>query len=109
MASIIHKPTGLFLWAANSNSENDDKGAVGCLTGRSPPVMHAWDIAGGIHRSWIAVGATTIWGGYTQDHDGLGGFTRNSGDPSRAVWDASSAFNPVNARTMHSGYHVVPR
>ena len=27
MASIIHKPTGLFLWGANSNSENDDIGS----------------------------------------------------------------------------------
>jgi hypothetical protein len=58
--------------------------------------MHAWDIAGGIHRSWIDLGKTTIWGGYTQDLDGIGGFTRNSGDPSRAVWDGKlDAFNPV--------------
>ena len=47
-ASIIHKPTGLFLWAANSNSENNDIGAEGVFTGKAPPVMHAWDIAGGI-------------------------------------------------------------
>ena len=58
--------------------------------------MHAWDIAGGIHRSWIDLGKTTIWGGYTQYLDGLGGFTRNSGDPSRAVWDGRlDAFNPL--------------
>ena len=87
MVSIIHNPTGLFLWPAFSTSEDDDRGAVGWLTGRKPPKMHAWDIAGGLHRSWIDLGKTTIWGGYTQDHDGIGGFTRNSGDPSRAVWD----------------------
>ena len=45
MASIIHKPTGLFLWAANSNSENNDIGALAstpatprpsCMPGMSP-------------------------------------------------------------------------
>jgi predicted porin len=94
--SIIHNPTGLFLWTAFSNSEDNDKGAVGWLTGRKPPEMHAWDIAGGIHRSMLDLGKTTIWGGYTQDHDGLGGFTRNSGSPSRTIWDGKlDAFNPV--------------
>ena len=100
-ASIIHKPTGLFVWAANSNSENDDIGAEGVFTGKAPPVMHAWDIAGGISREFVwngvgpgSLGATTIWGGYTQDQDGLGGFTRTtvssslSGTASSyAVWD----------------------
>lgn len=94
--SIIHNPTGLFLWTAFSNSEDGDKGAVGWLTGRKPPEMHAWDVAGGIHRSMIDLGKTTIWGGYTEDHNGLGGFTRNSGSPSRTVWDGKlDAFNPI--------------
>ena len=35
-ASIIHKPTGLFLWGANSNSENNDIGAKGVFTGERP-------------------------------------------------------------------------
>jgi predicted porin len=94
MASIIHKPTGLFLWGANSNSEDADIGAKGVFTQKGPPVMHAWDIAGGIHRDFFAPGATTIWGGFTQDQDGLGGFTRTtvsssvSGTASSyAVWD----------------------
>src|SRR5262247_2587151 len=60
-------------WPVFSTSEDDDKGAVGWLTGRSPPMMRAWDVAGGIHRSWIDLGKTTFWGGYTQDFDGLGG------------------------------------
>jgi hypothetical protein len=94
--SIIHNPTGLFLWTAFSNSEDGDKGAVGWLTGRKPPEMHAWDIAGGIHRSMLDLGKTTMWGGYTENHDGLGGFTRNSGSPSRTVWDGKlDAFNPA--------------
>jgi predicted porin len=94
MASIIHKPTGLFLWAANSNSENNDIGAKGVFTGKAPPVMHAWDVAGGISKDFFGPGATTFWGGYTQDRDGLGGFTRTtvssslSGTASSyAVWD----------------------
>jgi predicted porin len=100
MASIIHKPTGLFLWGANSNSENNDIGAVGVFTGKAPPVMHAWDIAGGIHREFFEPGPTTFWGGYTQDKDGLGGFTRTtvpsslSGtESSYAVWDGEVSAN----------------
>ena len=31
MVSIIHNPTGLFLWPAFSTSEDDDRGAVGWL------------------------------------------------------------------------------
>ena len=101
MASIIHKPSGLFLWGANSNSENNDIGAEGVFTGNAPPVMHNWDIAGGISREFVwngvgpgSLGATTIWGGFTKDQDGLGGFTRTtvsssiSGTASSyAVWD----------------------
>ena len=93
-ASIIHKPTGLFVWAANSNSEDDDIGAEGVYTGKAPPVMHAWDVAGGISKAFFSPGATTIWGGYTQDQDGLGGFTRTTVSAatagtaaSYAVWD----------------------
>jgi hypothetical protein len=86
MASIIHKPTGLFLWTANSNSEDDTIGSsTGVFTGKGPPVMHAWDIAGGISREFVwngvgpgSLGATTIWGGFTKDQDGLGGFTRTT-------------------------------
>lgn len=89
-ASIIHKPTGLFLWGANGNSENDDIGSkrfpgTGVFTGKGPPVMHAWDIAGGIGREFVwngvgpgSLGVTTIWGGYTNDQDGLGGFTQTT-------------------------------
>ena len=116
LASIIHKPTGLFVWAANSNSENDDIGAEGVFTGKAPPVMHAWDIAGGISREFVwngvgpgSLGATTIWGGYTQDQDGLGGFTRTtvssslSGTASSyAVWDgevSAGAFPGIPFKT----------
>ena len=115
-ASVIHKPTGLFVWAANSNSENDDIGAEGVFTGKAPPVMHAWDIAGGISREFVwngvgpgSLGATTIWGGYTQDQDGLGGFTRTTVSSalsgtisSYAVWDgevSAGAFPGIPFKT----------
>jgi predicted porin len=109
MASIIHKPTGLFLWGANSNSQDDDIGAKGVYTGKAPPVMHAWDIAGGIHRKFFEPGPTTIWGGYTQDRDGLGGFTRTTVSSSVAgtgssysVWDgevSAGAFPGIPFKT----------
>ena len=78
--------------------------------------MHAWDIAGGISRKFVwngvgpgSLGATTIWGGYTQDQDGLGGFTRTtvsssmSGTASSyAVWDgevSAGAFPGIPFKT----------
>ncbi len=102
MVSIIHKPSGLFLWGANSNSQDDDIGAEGFFTGKAPPVMHAWDIAGGLHRSFFDAGKTTIWGGYTQDNDGLGGFSRTTvsaavaGTPNNySVWNGRIAANRI--------------
>ena len=62
------------------------------FTGSAPPVMHDWDIAGGISRQFVwngvgpgLLGATTIWGGYTQAQDGLGGFTRTTVSSSLSV------------------------
>lgn len=100
--SVLHKPTGLWVWGGNSNSENNDIGAEGFITGKAPPVMHSWDIAGGIYRDFFAPGKTTIWGGYTWDSDGLGGFNRTtvsssvSGTASSyAVWNGRVAANRI--------------
>jgi hypothetical protein len=100
--SVLHKPSGLWAWGANSNSENNDVGAAGFITGKAPPTMEAWDIAGGLHRDFFAAGKTTIWGGYTWDSDGLGGFTRTtvpssvSGTASSyAVWNGRVAANRI--------------
>ena len=106
MASIIHKPTGLFLWGANSNSENDDIGAEGVFTKKGPPVMHAWDIAGGIHRSFFAPGATTMWGGYTQDQDGLGGFTRTT--VSSSVFGTAASYSVWDGEVSAGAFPSIP-
>lgn len=93
---MLHKPTGLWLWGANSNSENNDIGAEGFITGKAPPVMHSWDIAGGIYRDFFAPGKTTIWGGYTWDSDGLGGFNRTT--VSSSVAGTASSYAVWNGR-----------
>ncbi len=100
--SVMHKPTGLFVWGANSNSQDDDIGAEGFITGKAPPVVHNWDIAGGLHRDFFAPGATTIWGGYTQANDGIGSFTRTTvsaaaagTESSYAVWNGRVAANRI--------------
>ena len=82
-ASIINNPTGIFLWGAFSNSENDDSNAIGVFTGTRAPEKKAWDIAGGLHRDFFALGKTTIWGGYTQVEDGLGFNATRSVSPGR--------------------------
>ena len=107
--SIIHKPTGLFVWAENSNSENNDIGAKGVYTQKGPPVMHGWDVAGGISKVFFAPGATTIWGGYTQGPGRASGFTRTTVSAatagtaaSYAVWDGqvdAGAFPSIPFKT----------
>ena len=82
-ASIIHTPTGIFLWSAFSNSENDDSNAFGVFTGTRAPEKTAWDISGGLHRDFFAPGKTTIWGGYTKAEDGLGFNATRSVAPGR--------------------------
>ncbi len=95
--SVLHKPTGLFVWGANSNSENDDPLARGVFTGRRAPKMEAWDIAGGLHRDFFPVGATTIWGGYTQDEDGIGNFNSTvvTGGASYSIWSGRIAADRI--------------
>jgi hypothetical protein len=105
-ASIIHKPTGLFVWAGNSNSEDNDIGATGVYTGKAPPVMHSWDVAGGISKAFFAPGATTIWGGYTQDQDGLGGFTRTT--VSSSVSGTASSYTVWDGEVSAGAFPGIP-
>jgi predicted porin len=74
-ASIMHKPTGLFVFGAFSTSEDEDTNRInaGVFTGTTTPDMNAWDLQVGIQREFIEVGKTTFWGGYTNTEDGIGG------------------------------------
>jgi predicted porin len=78
MASLKHKPTGLFVFGAFSTSETNDSNRqnAGVFTGTSSPDMSAWDARIGIQRKMGALGAlgeTSIFGGYLQINDGIGG------------------------------------
>jgi len=84
-ASILHNPTGLWAWAAFSNSENNDSNAFGVFTGTRSPEKTGWDVAVGLHRDFFEPGKTTIWGGYTQVEDGLGFSATRSVSPGRIV------------------------
>lgn len=88
-ASIMHLPTGLFVFGAFSSSEDDDSGAVGIFTGTQAPDMFAWDAEIGIQREFIPLGDTTFWGGYTVVNDGIGGFTRTPSpvDGAPSIWN----------------------
>ncbi len=79
-ASIKHKPTGLFAFTAFSFSDTNDSNRqnAGVFTGTSSPDMNAWDVRGGIQRgfSWLGLdrlGETSLFGGYLQINDGIGG------------------------------------
>ena len=82
LASIIHKPTGMFLWGANSNSENNDIGAEGVYTRRrrrsctpgTSPVVSAVRVP---PRSWRdhhlgRLHAGPGWSWRIHPHHGLG-------------------------------------
>jgi len=75
-AGIKHKPTGLFVFSAYASSEDNDSNTInaGVFTGSSMPVMEAWDVEIGIQKEFVALGDSTLWGGYTQADDGIGGF-----------------------------------
>jgi predicted porin len=80
MASIKHKPTGLFAFGAFSFSDTHDSNRehAGIFTGTSSPDMSAWDARIGIQRDipWFGLdklGETSIFGGYLEIHDGIGG------------------------------------
>jgi hypothetical protein len=75
-ASVMHKPTGLFVFGAWSQSQDDDTNTIhaGVFTGSSMPEMEAWDIEIGIQREFIPLGLSTLFGGYTETHNAIGGF-----------------------------------
>ena len=80
MASLKHKPTGLFAFGAFSFSDNNDSNRqnAGVFTGTSSPDMSAWDARVGIQRDvpWFGLdklGETSIFGGYLEINDGIGG------------------------------------
>jgi predicted porin len=79
-ASIKHKPTGLFAFGSFSTSDTNDSNRqnAGVFDGKNSPNMTAWDVRGGIQRkfSWLGLdqlGDTSIFGGYAQIEDGVGG------------------------------------
>jgi hypothetical protein len=82
-ASILHKPTGLFLFSAFTTSENRDtnRNHAGVFTGTDSPDMVDCDVEFGIQRPWTDLGKTTLFGGYTEGNDGIGG----AGGPTRLI------------------------
>jgi predicted porin len=75
-ASVLHKPSGVWANFSWTFSEDRDSNTInaGIFDGKSAPDMFAWDISGGIQKKWWDLGNTTLWGGYTNSSDGIGGF-----------------------------------
>ena len=84
-ASILHKPSGLWANFSFTASEDRDSDTInaGIFDRKSPPDMFSWDISGGIQKEWWDLGATTLWGGYTNSQDGIGGLTNPFNNPGR--------------------------
>jgi predicted porin len=99
-ASVLHKPTGLFLFGAftTSDDHDTDRNDAGIFTGTSSPDMVGWDIEGGIQRPWTELGKTTLLGGYTEGKDGIGG----AGGPTRLIKAGVIPSVPVNTEITGS-------
>ena len=79
--SIMHKPTGLFVFSAFTTSRDRDTNAIGIFTGTSAPEMVGWDVELGIQRAMIELGNTTLLGCCTDARNGIGG----AGGPQRLI------------------------
>ena len=55
---------------------------------------------------FFAPGATTIWGGYTQDTDGLGGFTRTT--VSSSVFGTASSYSVWDGEVSAGAFPSIP-
>jgi predicted porin len=83
-ASIKHTPTGLFAVTAFMFSDQNDSNTVraGVFTGTSAPEMNSWDVQFGIQRKMLGLGAlgdTSIWGGFSGIHNGIGAGSNGNG------------------------------
>jgi predicted porin len=63
--SVMHKPSGLFATGAYGYREDEIKGA---MTGDDD--LWFYHVQGGIEQKWIALGETTIFGGYQKRDSG---------------------------------------
>lgn len=82
--SVLHKPTGLFVYGAYAEQHDDNRKAAFGATADDNDAM--WYAQGGIERKWLPLGRTTLYGHYRHDDGGsinlnvadTGGFVQSS-------------------------------
>jgi len=73
---VEHLATGLFLHADYGNEDNH---GTRILSGLREPDSHQWYVKPGIRRKWTSLGATILYGEYTQYIDQIGPQALNAG------------------------------
>jgi hypothetical protein len=73
---VQHLATGLFLHGAYGNENNHDEPIFSGLT---EPNSQQWYVKGGLRRTWSTLGATILYGEYTQYLDQTGPAALNAG------------------------------
>ena len=73
---VQHLATGLFLHGAYGNEDNNGKPIFSGLT---EPNSQQWYVKGGLRQIWSELGATILWGEYTQYLDQTGPAALNAG------------------------------
>jgi predicted porin len=80
-ATVMHKPTGLYVYGAYGRKQDDDRfdsGVKPVNLGPNPQIGkddQLWYIQPGIEKKWHPLGTTTIFGTYRRDDNGT---TRNT-------------------------------
>ncbi|ODA66778.1 hypothetical protein A7A08_02546 [Methyloligella halotolerans] len=74
-ASVMHTPTGLYVYGSVTSSQIDDPVTknAGIYTHSSMPDMNGFDIQGGLHRQFLDIGPSTFFGGFNRISDGVAG------------------------------------
>ena len=65
--TIMHEPTGLYVYGAYGQQNDNSERAVQPLADGTD---RAWYIQGGIEQEWFKIGKTTLFGEYRQDNAG---------------------------------------
>ncbi len=88
-ATVMHKPTGLYVYGAYGRKHDDDRfdnGVNPVNLGPNPQIDRddtVWYVQPGIEKKWHPLGTTTIFGTYRHDDNGntRGTFTNVTGLP----------------------------
>jgi hypothetical protein len=102
-ASVMHVPTGLFVYGMYQNDQNDGTQIKSfnfntfAITNSAANESDTWFVKAGIKKAWMPAGATVIWGEWGQYNDMFRGLCGNApGNPNNFNNSVCEAFIPTS-------------